>query len=47
MPKDGEKAAAQRLAVQLKRKAEGAKWCGCEACAAATQLLARHGRLEL
>lgn len=43
----GEEAAAQGLAAQLKRKEEGARWCDCEACAAATQLLAEYGRIEL
>ena len=43
----GEEAAAQGLAAQLKRKEAGARWCDCEACAAATQLLAEYGRIEL
>ena len=43
----GEEAAAQGLAVQLARKEAGAKWCDCDACAAATELLAKYGRIEL
>lgn len=43
----GEEAAAKMLAEQLERKAQGAKWCNCEACAAATELLAKFGRIEL
>lgn len=43
----GEEAAAQMLANQLERKEQGAKWCNCEACAAASELLAKFGRVEL
>lgn len=43
----GEQAAEQGLAAQLERKKAGAKWCDCEACAAATQILAKFGRIEL
>ncbi len=43
----GEEAAAQMLAAQKERKANGAKWCNCEACSAATQILAKFGRIEL
>lgn len=43
----GEEAAATGLATQLKRKEEGAKWCDCEACTAATEILAKFGRVEL
>ena len=43
----GEEAAAQTLATQQQRKAEGAKWCDCDACTAATEILARFGRVEL
>lgn len=39
--------AAQILAKQQARKAEGAKYCDCDACTAATELLARFGRIEL
>mgnify|MGYP000228929767 CR=1 FL=1 len=37
----GEEAAAQGLAAQLARKEAGAKWCDCEACSAATEILAK------
>lgn len=43
----GEEAAAQMLARQLERKEQGAKFCDCEACTAASQLLAKFGRVEL
>lgn len=43
----GEEAAAQGLAAQLKRKEEGAKWCDCPACSAASEILAKFGRIEL
>lgn len=43
----GEEAAAQMLAAQQARKAAGAKWCNCEACSAATEILAKFGRIEL
>ncbi len=43
----GEEATAQMLAAEEQRKAAGAKWCDCEACAAATEILARFGRVEL
>ena len=43
----GEEAAAQMLATQQQRKAEGAKWCDCDACTAATEILAKFGRVEL
>lgn len=43
----GEQAAAQMLAAQQARKATGAKWCNCEACSAATEILAKFGRIEL
>lgn len=43
----GEEAAANMLAAQQKRKEEGAKYCNCEACAAASELLAKFGRTEL
>lgn len=41
----GEEAAAQALAAQLARKEAGAKWCDCEACSAATEILAKFGRI--
>ena len=43
----GEEAAAHMLAEQKARKEQGAKWCNCEACTAATELLAKFGRIEL
>ncbi len=43
----GEEAAAAGLAVQEQRKAEGAKWCDCPSCKAATEILAKFGRVEL
>lgn len=43
----GEETATQILAKQQARKAEGAKYCDCDACTAATELLARFGRIEL
>lgn len=43
----GEEAAAQGLAEQLRRKEQGAKWCNCEACTAATEILAAFDRIEL
>lgn len=43
----GEQAAADMLAVQKARKAQGAKWCNCPSCTAATELLAKFGRVEL
>ena len=43
----GEEVAAAGLARQLERKAAGAKYCDCEACAAASELLAKFGRIEL
>ncbi len=43
----GEEAAGQMLAAQLQRKAEGAKYCNCEAHAAAGELLSKFGRIEL
>ena len=43
----GEEKAAEILATQLKRKEEGAKWCDCDACVAASEILAKFGRVEL
>ena len=43
----GEEAAADMLAKNLARKEQGAKYCGCEACTAASELLAKFGRIEL
>ena len=41
----GEEVAANMLAAQLKRKEEGAEYCNCEACSAATELLAKFDRI--
>ena len=35
------------LAEQLKRKEAGAKYCNCPSCTAASELLAKFGRIEL
>lgn len=43
----GEEAATQMLEAQEARKAAGAKFCGCEACTAASEILAKFGRVEL
>lgn len=43
----GEEMAAQILTKQEQRKADGAKWCGCDACTAASEVLAKFGRVEL
>lgn len=43
----GEEAAAQMLAAQKARKEQGAKWCNCDACTAATEILAKFSRVEL
>lgn len=43
----GEEAAADMLEKQTKRKAEGAKYCDCPSCAAASEILAKFGRIEL
>ena len=43
----GEEAAAQMLVKQQERKAQGAKYCDCPSCTAATELLAKFGRIEL
>ena len=45
--KFGAEAAAQMLERQLERKSQGAKYCGCEACTAASEILAKFGRIEL
>lgn len=43
----GAEVAKAKLAEQLARKEEGAKYCNCDACAAASELLAKFGRIEL
>ena len=43
----GEQAAAAMLEAQLARKEAGAKYCNCPSCTAASELLAKFGRIEL
>lgn len=43
----GEETAAKMLTEQLARKEAGAKYCNCPACTAASELLAKFGRIEL
>lgn len=43
----GADAAAKMLAEQEERKAAGAKYCNCPSCTAASELLAKFGRIEL
>ena len=43
----GEEAAAKMLEAQLARKEAGAKYCNCPSCSAASELLAKFGRIEL
>lgn len=43
----GQEAADKMLAEQLERKAQGAKFCNCDACTAASEILAEFGRVEL
>ena len=43
----GKEAAASSLTMQKKRKEEGAKYCDCEACTAALEILSKFGRVEL
>lgn len=43
----GEEIAAQMLADALAAKEAGVKYCTCDACTAASQILAKHGRIEL
>ena len=43
----GEEAAAKMLEAQLARKEAGAKYCNCPSCVAASELLAKFGRIEL
>lgn len=43
----GEEAAAKMLEEQRARKEAGAKYCNCDACTAASELLALFGRIEL
>jgi hypothetical protein len=41
----GEEIAAQMLAAQQARKAQGEKWCNCPACTAAVEILEKFNRL--
>ncbi len=43
----GEEAAAKMLEEQKQRKEAGAKYCNCDACTAASELLAKFGKIEL
>lgn len=43
----GQEAADKMLAEQLERKEQGAKFCNCDACAAASEILAKFGRVTL
>ncbi|HAM16823.1 MAG TPA: 3-hydroxyisobutyrate dehydrogenase [Eggerthellaceae bacterium] len=43
----GEETAAAMLTAQKQRKEQGAKYCNCEAHAAAGELLAKFGRIQL
>ena len=43
----GKEVADKMLAEEQQRKADGAKFCGCEACTAASELLGKFGRVEL
>lgn len=43
----GAEAAAKMFEEQEQRKAAGAKYCNCPACTAASELLAKFGRIEL
>ncbi len=43
----GEQVAAEMLARQQERKAAGAKYCDCPSCKAASEILAKFGRIEL
>ena len=42
----GEDGAKKMLEEQTQRLKDGAKWCNCEACEAATDLLAKFERIE-
>lgn len=43
----GEEAAAKMAEAQKARKEAGAKWCNCPSCTAASEILAKFGRVEL
>ena len=41
----GKEMADQILAEQLERKEQGEKYCNCDACTAAVELLEKFGRI--
>ncbi len=41
----GKEAAEQGLAAQQQRKEQGEKYCDCEACTAAVEILTKYGRI--
>ena len=43
----GEQVAANLYAMQTQRKEQGAKYCNCPSCTAASELLGKFGRIEL
>lgn len=43
----GQEIADKMLAEQLQRKEAGEKFCNCDACTAATEILAKFGRISL
>lgn len=43
----GEEAAAQMLEREQARKEQGAKYCSCPSCTAASEILGKFGRVEL
>lgn len=43
----GKEVADKMLAEEQQRKVDGAKFCGCEACTAASELLGKFCRVEL
>lgn len=43
----GEETAKKMLETEKARKAQGKKFCSCEACTAASEILAKFGRVEL
>lgn len=43
----GEEAAAGLLAQAREHKVKGGKYCTCQACTAASEILAKFGRIEL
>lgn len=45
--KFGKEAADKLLADSLAHKEKGGKYCTCPSCTAASEILAKHGRIEL